>query len=73
MMLKARGREVLFPLLYFPLAIPVLLAGSEAVLSFVENADSSPAWQWIGLLAGFDVIFITLSALLYGELVSTER
>ncbi len=67
MMLKARGREVLFPLLYFPLAIPVLLAASEAVLGFISG--SAAAWQWLGLLLGFDVIFITLSAVLFAELV----
>jgi heme exporter protein B len=73
MTMKARGREVLFPLLYFPLAIPVLIAASEAVLSFVEASSGSNGWQWLALLSGFDVIFITLSGLLFAELVGVEQ
>jgi heme exporter protein B len=72
MTMKARGREVLFPLLYFPLAIPVLIAASEAVLSLVTPSGAADGWQWLGLLFGFDVIFITLGVVLFAELVSVD-
>lgn len=69
MTLKAAGREVLFPLLYFPLAVPVLLASSQAALSFISGVSSGEVGQWLGLLLGFDIIYLTLGILLFGELL----
>lgn len=66
--LKASGREILFPLLYFPLTVPVLLASVQASLSFLTSAPGG--WHWLGILAGFDIIYFTLGLLLFGELVT---
>ena len=66
--LTANGREVLFPLLFFPLTIPILLACSEG-LNTLMNTQSLQWNQWSGLALGFDVIFITLSILLTTELM----
>ena len=69
--LKASGREMLFPLLYFPLTIPVLLAAIQGSLGFMtESGDNG--WQWLGLLAGFDIIYFTLGILLFGELTNAS-
>jgi heme exporter protein B len=72
MTLNASGREILFPLLYFPLATPVLLAAIQSSLAFLNPEPTELPWQWIGLLTSFDVIYFTLGILLFGELVETE-
>lgn len=69
LVLSASGREVLFPVLYFPLAIPILLAGIESTLCFADESLAEQGWQWLGLALGFDVIYATLGALLFGEIV----
>lgn len=63
--LRARARELLLPLVLFPLMIPVILATircMEAVLGTGELGDAAP---WLRLLLGFDVIFLTLGILMF--------
>jgi heme exporter protein B len=68
--LKANSRQILYPLLYFPLTTPVLLAAVQASLIYGETGVVTQAvstWSW--LLLAFTVIYFTLGILLYGELV----
>jgi len=68
--LKARSRQILFPILYFPLTTPVLLAAVNASLLYLEHGEITEAIEgWVGLLALFDVIYITLGLLLFSEIV----
>lgn len=70
MTMRAQARQLLYPLLYFPLVMPVLLSGVQASLDIMGSAElSKMAYNWVGLLLGFDVIYLTLSLLLFGELV----
>ena len=63
-----RSREVLLPLLLFPLLIPVLIAAVRATANVFEG-DHEGVLRWINLLLGFDVIFIVLSYLGFGYLI----
>jgi heme exporter protein B len=63
-----RSREVLLPLLLFPLMIPVLIAAVKATAEVFEG-DGDQIVRWIRLLIGFDVIFIVLSYLGFGFLI----
>lgn len=70
MTLRAQARQMLYPLLYFPLTAPVLLGAVQGALQHLEsNAVTADVQAWVGLLVAFDVIYFTLSILLYGELV----
>lgn len=74
MTLKANSRQILYPLLYFPLTTPVLLAAVQASLLVLESAKDADALKaWLGLLAGFDVIYFTLGVLLFTELVDDNE
>jgi heme exporter protein B len=67
--LKARARELLLPLVLFPLMVPVILATircMEALLRVGELADALP---WLRLLIGFDVIFLTVGILIFDWVV----
>jgi heme exporter protein B len=60
-----RAREMMLPLLFFPIVIPVIIAavkGSELALS---GGQWSELGSWLGVIAAFDVIFLVLSALLF--------
>jgi len=72
MTLRASGREMLFPLLYFPLSTPVLLAAIQSSMVFLTPDSAETPLQWIGLLSSFDVIYFTLGILLFSELVDAE-
>jgi ABC-type transport system involved in cytochrome c biogenesis permease component len=70
MTLRAQARQMLYPLLYFPLTAPVLLAAVQASLLYMEAGTFTDDVQaWLGLLAVANVIYFTLSLLLFGELV----
>lgn len=72
--MRASSRQILYPILYFPLIIPVLLAAVQATLIYLETGKMTSMFQnWIGLLAGFDTIYFTLGLLLFREIVEPER
>ena len=61
--IRSRNRELLLPLILFPIFMPALLAMVLATGSILTG-DSDPT-LWIKLLLGYDVIFTTVSLLLF--------
>jgi ABC-type transport system involved in cytochrome c biogenesis permease component len=72
MLVRARSRDVLLPVLLYPVTIPVIIAGVRGTAALLQ-ADSDPAIAraWLALLVSFDVVFVTL-ALWTFEPVMTE-
>lgn len=58
---RSRAREVLLPLLLFPMLVPVLLASAEASASMMAGDPMREVGAWIRLLVVFDVIFVVAS------------
>ncbi|MFQ5791170.1 MAG: heme exporter protein CcmB [Acidobacteriota bacterium] len=54
-------REVLLPVLLFPVAIPVVIGAAEATRLLFQNDPFTSPWFWIRLLTVFAVIFLALS------------
>jgi heme exporter protein B len=68
--IRTRSREVMLPLLLFPISIPALYAmvtGTTAILT----GDASPDY-WIRLLAVYDVVFTTACLLLFETVLNAE-
>jgi heme exporter protein B len=63
--LKARARELLLPLVLFPLMVPVILATIRCMEAILRDGQLGDAAQWLRLLIGFDVIFLTVGVLLF--------
>ena len=62
MLVRARSRDVLLPVLLYPITIPVIIAGVRGtVLLLQPEVDVIMVRAWIGMLVFFDVVFITLS------------
>ena len=74
MMLRSNARQILYPLLYFPLTTPVLLAAVESskALLIEQHSLSHLMSSWLGLLVISGIMYFTLSLLLFGELVKPE-
>ena len=62
-----RVRETLLPLLLLPVAAPVLVAGTRAWQSALGTAAVSQG-QWMGLLAVFAAVYLSMGVVLYGPL-----
>jgi heme exporter protein CcmB len=62
MLVRARSRDVLLPILLYPITIPVIIAGVRGTVALLgETPDEATATMWIGILLAFDVVFVTLS------------
>jgi heme exporter protein B len=68
--IRSRNRELLLPLILFPIFMPALLAMVLATGSILTG-DSDPT-LWIKLLAGYDIIFTTVSLLLFDVVLHAE-
>ena len=65
---SARTREAIFPMLVLPLVAPVLIAGVRAT-DLAAAGRSSEVLSWLGLLAAFDVVFLSVGVLVFGYLL----
>lgn len=74
MMMRSGSKQILYPLLYFPLTAPVLISAVESSKGILIDGYklSSLLESWLGLLLIFGVIYITLGTLLFGELIKAE-
>src|SRR5271157_589806 len=68
--IRSRNRELLLPLILFPIFMPALLAMVLATGSILTG-DGDPS-LWIKVLAGYDIIFTTVSLLLFDVVLHAE-
>jgi heme exporter protein B len=62
MLVRARTRDVLLPILLYPITVPVMIAGVRGTSALLqETPEEALAVMWIAILASFDVVFITLA------------
>jgi heme exporter protein B len=62
---NTRMREVMLPVLQFPVAVPVFIAGVEGTTGALKGDPLSDYAGWIKLAAAFSIIFTVLSYLLF--------
>lgn len=62
MLVRARSRDVLLPILLYPITIPVIIAGVRGTASLLQaDVDIPMARAWLSMLVFFDVVFVTLA------------
>ncbi len=62
MLVRARSRDVLLPILLYPITIPVIIAGVRATAALIEpQPDLEIVRFWLSLLVAYDVVFVTLA------------
>ena len=70
MLLRTRAREVLLPVILFPILTPALVAGTKGTAALLlERAAMGEAWFWMKFLLVFDVIFLVVSLWVFESLV----
>ena len=72
MSLRTRSREIMLPLLLFPITIPALLSMVEATTTILVGDPSMSAKFWIVLLATYDVVFTTGCLALFETVLHAE-
>ena len=72
MLVRARSRDVMLPILLYPITIPVMIAGVRGTAALLQSPpDIASVTMWVGILGAFDVVFVTLSLWTF-EPVMTE-
>ncbi len=65
LVVNARAREVLLPLLALPLSFPILLAGVGLTLGALQVTPDAAQGPWFGLLAAAGGVSLSLGVVLY--------
>jgi heme exporter protein B len=65
---STRAREVMLPVLLFPLALPVLISTVRLTTLVLTGRDDAVT-QWLNLLIAYDVIFLTIAFLVFDRVV----
>src|SRR5829696_4899983 len=69
MSVQTRTRDILLPILLFPVVIPVILAAVKASSGFLANAEWAEILLPLNLLIAYDVIFIALAFMVFDSVV----
>jgi heme exporter protein B len=69
-LLKVRSRDVLLPVILYPLLVPLFVAGTSCTAALVaEIPNFDAAWYWIQFLGIYDAVFLVLSLWIFESLV----
>lgn len=69
MSVQTRTRDILLPILLFPVVLPVVLAAVKASSGFLTGADWSEILLPINLLIAYDIIFIAVAFMVFDSVV----
>jgi heme exporter protein CcmB len=62
MLVRARSRDVLLPVLLYPITVPVIIAGVRATAALLQpDVELALVRFWVMLLLAIDVVFVTLA------------
>ena len=64
-----RAREVMLPILLFPIVVPLMIAAVKITGGLLDGQPLSEMRNWMNLLVGFDVIFLTVSYMTFDYVV----
>ncbi|MDX1377989.1 MAG: heme exporter protein CcmB [Anaerolineales bacterium] len=69
MSVQTRTRDILLPILLFPVVIPVILAAVKASAGYLEGLEFSEILSPLSLLIAYDVIFISVAFMVFDSVV----
>ena len=65
MVVQARTRDILLPILLFPLTLPVIIAAVKASQGFFQSLPLSEFSVWVNILIAYDLIFIAVAFMVF--------
>lgn len=73
MLVRARSRDVLLPVLLYPITVPVIIAGVRGTAALLQPSVEIAIVQfWLALLVSFDVVFVTLALWTFEPLMTED-
>lgn len=62
---NTKVRELMLPLLFFPIIVPVLIAAVKGSAIVISDSGTEGLWSWLQMIAAFDAIFLVVSSLIF--------
>ena len=69
MAVQTRTRDILLPILLFPVIVPVLIASVKASAGFLQGIEIAEITPWLNLLIVYDVIFTAVAFMVFDYIV----
>jgi heme exporter protein B len=69
---NARARDVMLPLLLFPVLMPLLLAAVSATRFTLQPDPQEQVGSWLRLLTAFDLIYLSVGFLLFPKVAEED-
>lgn len=66
---QTRSREIMLPVLFFPVILPVVISAVEASTTAIGVRPGGRADLWLALLAVFDALFLVICPWIFGVVV----
>lgn len=71
MLVRAHSRDVLLPVLLYPITVPLVIGGVRGTASiFAAEPNLAVAQAWLSMLVFFDAVFLTLALWVFGPVMS---
>jgi len=67
--LHTRTREIMLPLLFLPISVPLIIASVYATASLIEGKSLTDITDYLTLMGVFDVVFLVLGLLVFDFVV----
>jgi len=64
-----RAKEILGPLLMFPVVVPVVIAAVSFSDGLINGESMEGLYAWLKILIAFDIIYLVVSLLVFEKLV----
>lgn len=70
MLVHSRLKDVLLPIVLFPLIVPLVIAGVKSTALLLGNGDVEAVWGWAKIMLAIDGVFVIGSMLLFRWVLS---
>ena len=69
MSVQTRTRDILLPILLFPVVLPLFIAAVKASSGYLQGIDMTEIMPWLNLLIAYDVIFTAVAFMVFDFIV----
>jgi heme exporter protein B len=69
MAVQARTRDILLPILLFPVVVPLVVAAVKATDGYLQAFELAEIQPWLTLIIAFDVIFTSVAFMVFDNIV----
>ncbi len=69
MAVQARTRDILLPILLFPVVLPVVIAAVKASTGYIQSVPMEEITPWINLILVYDVVFLSAAWMVFDKVV----